>query len=677
MPLAVGDILQNRYRIEALLGEGGSGAVYRALDQNINFAVAIKENQDTSAEAHRQFELEAGLLVRLRHPSLPRVTDTFFIPEQGHYLVLDFVAGQDLQEMIRLQGPLDEARALAWMSQVLDALSYLHSQKPPIIHRDVKPANIRVTPDGRAVLVDFGIAKLYDPSLLTTQGARAVTPGYSPLEQYGQGGTDARSDVYAVGATLYTLLTGKVPPESIALASGTAKLVSPRIANPSLSPQVETIILRAMTNQSTRRYADARQMRFALMGLPLAPKPAAPKPLASAPAEDQSAETIDLLTSRPIPSVSKNQSPELVAPSLPRAAFPSPPARTLVEDWAPETGAPFAARTGKPSRLWQVIGAGVAALIMGTLAILAVLRQQPPQPTPTSIAGGAAVTSQPFITQTLPPQISEIDGMTQIYIPAGGFVMGSSDSSSGASDDEKPQRAVYMDAFWIDQTHVTNAMFERFVAAIGYKTDAEKIGHSYVFDKALRAWNLAKGADWRHPGGPSSTIAGLENHPVVHISWNDATAYCQWAGRRLATEAEWEKAARGTDGRQYPWGNGNVAGNLLNFADLNLDADWADQSQDDGYEFTAPVGQYEAGASPYGVLDMAGNVWEWVADWYDKEYHVTMSDKQPSGPPAGETRVLRGGAWSNAPLDVRAANRNKDYPTSAGADIGLRCARSP
>jgi len=264
MPLAVGQIIQGRYRVQTLLAQGGFGAVYRALDLNINFPVAIKEHLDARAETQQQFAREAALLVRLRHPSLPRVTDTFFIPQHGRYLVMDFVQGQDLQALLDRHGPLDEARAVAWMDQVLDALAYLHAQNPPIIHRDVKPANIRVTPEGRAMLVDFGIATHYDSRSLVQAGARAVTPGYSPWEQYGQGATDARSDVYAAGATLYTLLTGKIPPESIALLTGTTELIPPLTLNPHLSPRIEAALLRAMTLELPGRYADAGQLRDAL-----------------------------------------------------------------------------------------------------------------------------------------------------------------------------------------------------------------------------------------------------------------------------------------------------------------------------------------------------------------------------------------------------------------------------
>ena len=212
MPLLPNQILNNRYRIVKLLGQGGFGAVYRAWDLNLDHQRAIKENLDTSPQAQRQFKREAQILDVLVHPNLPRVIDHFIVPNQGQYLVMDFVEWQDLGEML-MNGPLPEARVLPWIIQVCDALIYLHSQNPPVIHRDIKPGNIKITPDGRAILVDFGISKVYDPTLSTTVGARAVTPGYSPPEQYGKGATDARSDMYALGATLYHLLTGQAPPQ--------------------------------------------------------------------------------------------------------------------------------------------------------------------------------------------------------------------------------------------------------------------------------------------------------------------------------------------------------------------------------------------------------------------------------------------------------------------------------
>ena len=272
MTLTAGQVLQSRYRVISLLAQGGFGAVYQGWDDNLGKLIAIKENLDTSPEAQRQFQHEASILSNLSHPNLPRVTDHFFIGGWGQYLMMDFVEGEDLQTMLdRMQRPLPEVQVLAWIDQVCDALEYLHAQHPPVIHRDIKPANIRITPQGRAVLVDFGISKIYDPTLKTTLGARAVTPPYSPPEQYGQGITDPRSDIYALGATLYTLLTGQEPPESVDRVSNGLPLMPPRQWVPTLSPQIDAAIMRACEVNRTQRYQSARELRQALTAYLRAP----------------------------------------------------------------------------------------------------------------------------------------------------------------------------------------------------------------------------------------------------------------------------------------------------------------------------------------------------------------------------------------------------------------------
>lgn len=289
MTLTQGQIIQSRYRVVALLAQGGMGAVYKAWDLNLNQPVAIKENLDTSPEAQRQFLREAQILSSLSHANLPRVTDHFFIAGLGQYLVMDFIEGEDLQATLdRLQRPLPEAQVLAWIDQVCDALEYLHAQNPPVIHRDVKPANIKIAPKGKAVLVDFGIAKIYDPHLATTIGAKAVTPGYSPPEQYGGGVTDARSDIYALGATLYTLLTGKTPPESVQRMVGGVTLTPPRQLNPGISPLVENAILHATEIATDRRFQRADEFSAALAqpigsALPAGSGPSQNQPLSAAP----------------------------------------------------------------------------------------------------------------------------------------------------------------------------------------------------------------------------------------------------------------------------------------------------------------------------------------------------------------------------------------------------------
>lgn len=258
-------ILRNRYRIEGLIDQGGFGAIYKARDlHNRNRVCAVKENLDNSSPAQQQFQLEAQLLRKLDHPNLPKVFDDFIEPNGQQYLVMDFIAGEDLRAMVKRTGPLQESQMLAWIMQICDALTYLHSQS--VIHRDVKPANIRITPTGKAVLVDFGIAKIYDPTRPTTIGARGVTPGFSPPEQYSRGKTDARSDVYALGATLYAVLTGQEPTESVQRTMGTV-LAPPRSLNPALSVGMEKAILRAMEIDPAQRFQTMSEMTNALLAL--------------------------------------------------------------------------------------------------------------------------------------------------------------------------------------------------------------------------------------------------------------------------------------------------------------------------------------------------------------------------------------------------------------------------
>ena len=200
MTLEEGTLLSGRYRIIGELGSGGMGAVYHAHDENLDVQVAVKENFFVSEESARQFEREARLLAKLSHPNLPRVTDHFVISDQGQYLVMDYVRGDDARQLLEKAGePLDEGLVLGLAKEILEAIKHLHSQQPTIIHRDIKPGNIKLTPDGKAVLVDFGLAKEHDPLRSTTVGAKAFTPGFAPPEQYGQGRTDSRTDIYSMG----------------------------------------------------------------------------------------------------------------------------------------------------------------------------------------------------------------------------------------------------------------------------------------------------------------------------------------------------------------------------------------------------------------------------------------------------------------------------------------------
>jgi serine/threonine protein kinase len=261
-------VLNSRYRIVALLGKGGFGAVYRAWDVSLRKQCAVKQNFETSQQAHKQFQREAVILAGLDNPHLPRVTDHFTLPGEGQFLVMDYVEGEDLQEMINARrSPFPENQVLAWMVQVCDALDYLHRQNPPIIHRDIKPANIKITAQGQVYLVDFGIAKVYDPGLKTTIGAKAVTPGFSPPEQYGSAGTDPRTDIYALGATLYSLCTGLEPLESTQ-RFGADPLIPADQANPNLSHHFANAIQVAMQLDPSRRFQSVADFKAVLTGGP-------------------------------------------------------------------------------------------------------------------------------------------------------------------------------------------------------------------------------------------------------------------------------------------------------------------------------------------------------------------------------------------------------------------------
>jgi formylglycine-generating enzyme required for sulfatase activity len=290
---------------------------------------------------------------------------------------------------------------------------------------------------------------------------------------------------------------------------------------------------------------------------------------------------------------------------------------------------------------------------------------------PTATRTHAPATSTPTVIPTMLPvevvmRTRSKDGRAMVYVPAGEFPMG---STGAANLNEKPQHTVYLDAFWIDRTEVTMAQYRLFTKASGYQTRAEEKGWAYAWVESAKEWQKVNGADWQHPFGPESSVE--QDHPVVQVTWADAAAYCTWAGGSLPTEAQWEKAARGTDGRKYPWGN-TFDGTWLNYCDSTCEG--GDSAFDDGYRFTAPVGSYPSGVSPYGALDMAGNVWEWTADWYDDSYYAISPAQNPTGPESGQYRVLRGGSWNHDQSGMRTTFRLDSSSDESVDNFGFRCA---
>jgi len=280
---------------------------------------------------------------------------------------------------------------------------------------------------------------------------------------------------------------------------------------------------------------------------------------------------------------------------------------------------------------------------MPTATLLPIERATPGRYTATSVVPTATLppietaTPEQYTTARPPAEASigdtwtrPADGMVMVYVPAGEFLMGSSDADGQAQGNEKPQHTVYLDGYWIDRTEVTNSQYRKCVEARACPEP--------------RCWAYG---DYNGPG-----------QPVVCVTWDDAQAYAAWAGGRLPTEAEWEKAARGTDGRIYPWGNGPPDCDKANYSNC--------------VNHPAVIGSYPLGVSPYGTWDMAGNVWEWVADWYEQGYYVYSPARNPQGPDWGDSRLLRGGSFESAARDVRCALRHEYPPDNWHRSKGFR-----
>ena len=319
--------------------------------------------------------------------------------------------------------------------------------------------------------------------------------------------------------------------------------------------------------------------------------------------------------------------------------------------------------------------------------------RQPYQPSPCCAAARMPSTPARSAAPSTPQAANgSTDGM--VLIPGGEFLMGTDDPGGFPADGEGPVRPVGVNPFYIDTRAITNQQFERFARETGYKTDAERFGWSFVFHMFLRPkvrrtasqavadapwWWVINGAYWRRPEGPGSNLKRRWNHPVTHISWNDATAYCQWAGKRLPTEAEWEYAARGgLAQKRYAWGDDLTPGgehkcNIWQgvFPDEN--------SAEDGYKGTAPVDAYEPNG--YGLYNVSGNVWEWTNDWFSPTFHIETGHisgprDNPQGPPSGQSKTIRGGSYlchDSYCNRYRVAARTSNTPDSSTGNLGFRC----
>ncbi|MCL4506726.1 MAG: SUMF1/EgtB/PvdO family nonheme iron enzyme [Chloroflexi bacterium] len=651
--LKIDQILQGRYRIARVLGRGGMGAVYEARHIELDTVCVVKEmlppdDAELVEVMARQFKREAKILANLRHPNLPHVSD-YFTEGDNYYLVMDLISGPSLDKLIGSRG-LPEATVLQYADQLLSVLEYVHTQGA--LHRDIKPANIIVQPDGRAVLVDFGLVKVTGEGM-SSFSMRGLTPHYAPPEQY-TGGTDTRSDLYSLAATLYQALSAR-PPMSAADQFAGQPLQSLRQLRPDISPNTAAVIEKTLTLDRMKRCQSAAEMRAALKGAAVPDNPTV----------YPDSRQLPVSGTKVLPMPQKQPMPRWAQITVGVMALGLVALLTVVV--APGLQArPPAAPTTLPSPLptWTPRSAS-ATTINPTVSLEATIAPAATF-TPIPVAATLAPTATPvptavsnLMTLTLAPGVT----MVLVRVPAGQFLMGSADSDPNAQSDEKPQHKVMLDEYLIGKYDVTNAQFMTFVKATGYKTTAEKEGSGYAYTG--NGWADVKGADWQHPKGPGSDLGGKDNHPVVLVSWDDAVAFCAWVrqvtGRnvKLPTEAQWEKAARGTDGRIYPWGNSAPDATRLNF-NMNI-------------KDTTEVGKYSpTGDSPYGAADMAGNVWQWTADWYGDTYYTNSPASNPQGPTSGQYRVMRGGAWGIDPATVRAAFRDRLGPTLRYDNLGFR-----
>ena len=615
MPLLPGEILNKRYRIISLLGRGQYGATYRAYDTGAQQEVAIKEYLDPTVETQRRFREEARRLSGYTHPQLPKFVDHFALNDTGQYLVSHYVDGVDLQQLLDQFGPLPSDRIIEYLQEACRPLSYLHEHKA--LHLDIKPANIRVTPTGELFLVDSGLPGL---------GIRPHEPGYGSPEQQAQSEVTPASDVYSLGATLYTLLCAKLPSNALSRESGLETMPAAREVNPDVEPYLSLVASRAMSLRPDARYDSAKDFSTALN------RPAGfREPQINQPR--RTPDNVNVASPPRLPQSRRRQ--------MERRTIFGLLGLLLVIILA---GVGFGVlNVGGPG---EVSDAAATATLQS--AVVAALTQIAPTATPIPIPTDPPTpTPEPIITDT---------GSRMLYVPAGIYSMGNDESEE---NDQKPAHLVRLDTYFIDETEVTNGAYAQCVEA----------GVCDPPDSPNATYHSA------YYGDPA-----FDDYPVIFVSWYDAEIFCEWRGARLPSEAEWEKAA-GFDPVEglktiYPWGDA-FDGTRLNFCDQNCPRDFRDAAVDDGYQDTSPVGSYRDGRSPLGPYDMSGNVMEWVNDWYNRRAYEESGDTNPLGPLEGEFKVIRGGSWLSAPEDVTVSVRDSFDPLVTRANLGFRCAMTP
>ncbi|MBI9043504.1 MAG: SUMF1/EgtB/PvdO family nonheme iron enzyme [Anaerolineaceae bacterium] len=671
-----------RYHIREQLGEGGMAVVYRAFDTNLERDVAIKfiRTDEIGVKYHDQmmkrFEREAKALAKFDHANIIGVYE-FGEYEGTPFLVMQYQPGGTLREMTGKT--MDCREAVTLTKKISNALNYAHKRN--VIHRDIKPANVLITEEGEPKLTDFGIAKILDmnqSTVLTRTGVGIGTPEYMAPEQFLGKDIDGRVDIYALGVVLYELVTGRRPyqadtPAAVMIKQTTEALPSPLDINPMVDEALERVIIKALAKNTEYRYQDMKEFGKALQGL--------------LDGNLSVAETAPVVTEIFDPLRTEQEFFDEIQPEEPNSnqfdiaeetepediRFKGVSQEEEVFETQPDMSIPQAKpqieiveeRLEKvPKRMIPKWTWGISVVVVSGIILIGIIASMigkglddenmlAGQVSPIVMMTNtlediptATLTSTPekSATQTSTAttefgigltQVSPIDGMVMAAVPAGEFEIGSNEY-----DDKKPGHTVFLDDFWIDQNEVTNLQYEKCVQA----------------------------GECDEPGSESSNGINsyygnltYADYPVIYVDWYSAQDYCEWVGRRLPTEAEWEKAARGIDGRTYPRGE-EIDSSLLNYKE--------------NVEDTTEVGSYPEGNFYFGGLNMTGHIFEWVADWYDTDYYSSSPPENPKGPSSGNSRVVRGGCWLKAVYNWHSAIRLGFDSSNDNYNVGFRCALS-
>jgi serine/threonine-protein kinase len=641
------------YELGPEIGRGGCGVVYRGRSPD-GRDVAVKMMLDPSGTAVKRFDRERRLLASLSEAEgFVPLLDAGASP-QGPYIVMPFVSGGSLRDRLRL-GPMPLDAAMDLAKQLARALAVAHERG--IVHRDLKPENVLFNGEGTPLVTDLGLAKHFRSGdggvtasvALSKTGDMRGTVGYMAPEQLDRA-KDAGppADVFALGAILYECLAGRPAFDgdnvhSVLAKVSTGSYESLRAVRSDIPRWLGRVVVRALRTDPAARFADARALLEALE------------------ARGGSRSTIALVAVGGVAAVAVGV---VVALAFGRHEHVQAPAATPPAADPPAAAPREAPRPSEPA--WF--------LALGK-------QNRPPLPLPHGIEFG----------EKPGEYVNEKDGSILLFVPAGAFVMGNPDADAQA--DQRAHK-VELSAYFIGKLEVTNRQFERFVKETGYRTLAETGAGGFLRSQASGNDRLQrKEATWRLPFGNERKVDAPPDHPVVQLAFADAAAYCNWAGLRLPTEAQWERAA-GWDARasgrarRFPWGDDPPRPNgprLVNTCDKNLEPlalpEYVKAPElDDGWAATAPVGSYPAGASPIGALDMGGNVREWVQDFYDLTFYVSSPRRDPvcrEDPSGGQTNqgVMRGGSFLSEPGMMQTYKRDDTHRLYSGEDTGVRVAR--